>query len=209
MSKKKPLVLTIMDGWGCNPSPANNAVAMARTPNFDRLWASNPHTLIRTDGPFVGLPEGQMGNSEVGHLSIGSGRIIHMDITRIDEMIASGSIFTNSALKAAMAHGRSHSLHLLGLVSDGGVHSQMTHLFALLEMAKREGVERVYVHCFTDGRDKPPHSGVEFIEQLPDLSVGVAHAGVVAMDQVASSLFRNRPFRWNASIGPHLSRAMD
>ncbi len=166
MSKKKPFVLTIMDGWGSNPSPENNAVAMAKTPNFDRLWASNPHTLIRTDGPFVGLPEGQMGNSEVGHLNIGSGRVIRMDITRIDEMIASGSVFANSALKAAMAHGRSHSLHLLGLVSDGGVHSQMTHLFALLDMAKREGVERVYVHCFTDGRDKPPHSGAGFIEQL-------------------------------------------
>lgn len=155
-----------MDGWGHNPSPKNNAVAMARTPNFDRLWASYPHTLIRTDGRFVGLPDGQMGNSEVGHLNIGSGRIVQMDITRIDERIVTGKIFDNGALKAAMRHARSRSLHLLGLVSDGGVHSQLSHLFALLEMAKREGVANVYVHCFTDGRDKPPESGVGFIEQL-------------------------------------------
>ncbi len=164
MSEHKPFVLTIMDGWGHNPSPKNNAVAMARTPNFDRLWASYPHTLLRTDGPFVGLPDGQMGNSEVGHLNIGSGRIVQMDITRIDEMIASEAIFANSVLKAAMS--RARSLHLLGLVSDGGVHSQLSHLFALLEMAKRESVENAYVHCFTDGRDTPPESGAGFIERL-------------------------------------------
>ncbi len=179
MSANKPFVLTIMDGWGHNPSPLNNAVAMARTPNFDRLWASCPHTLLRTDGPFVGLPDGQMGNSEVGHLNIGAGRIVKMDITRIDEAIASAALFDNPALKEAMAHARPRSLHLLGLVSDGGVHAQLSHLFALLEMAKRESVANVYVHCFTDGRDTPPESGAGFIAQL-QASMTALGAGKIA-----------------------------
>jgi 2,3-bisphosphoglycerate-independent phosphoglycerate mutase len=166
MNRPKPFVLTIMDGWGENPDPANNAVAMARTPNFDRLRREFPNTLIRTDGPFVGLPEGQMGNSEVGHLNIGAGRIVKMDITRIDDLIASGEFFEHPVLKEAMASGRRRRLHLLGLTSDGGVHSQLTHLFALLDMAKREGVENTFVHCFTDGRDKPPESGAGYIEEL-------------------------------------------
>ena len=166
MKRPKPLVLTIMDGWGCNPDPKNNAVAMARKPNFERLWAEFPHTLLRTDGPFVGLPEGQMGNSEVGHLNIGAGRIVKMDVTRIDDMIASGEFFSNAVLKKAMEHARGRKLHLLGLVSPGGVHSHTAHLYALLDMAKREGVERVYVHCFTDGRDEPPQSGAGYVEAL-------------------------------------------
>ncbi len=165
-NRPRPVVLTIMDGWGENPNPENNAVAMARTPNFDRLWNGYPHTLIRTDGPFVGLPEGQMGNSEVGHLNIGAGRIVKMDVTRIDDMIASGEFSSNEVLQAAMAHGRPRRLHLLGLVSPGGVHSHTNHLYALLEMAKRKGVERVYVHCFTDGRDVPPQSGAGYIGEL-------------------------------------------
>ncbi len=166
MAPGKPLVLTIMDGWGHNPDPTNNAVAIARTPNFDRLWRDHPHTLIRTDGPFVGLPEGQMGNSEVGHLNIGAGRIVQMDITRIDELIRSGRLRENPALKAAMAHARTSALHLLGLLSDGGVHSQIEHLYALLEVARREGVENVYIHGFTDGRDTPPTSGAQFVGSL-------------------------------------------
>lgn len=166
MPTRKPLVLTIMDGWGHNPDPANNAVALARTPNFDRLWSEYPHTLIRTDGPYVGLPEGQMGNSEVGHLNIGSGRIVKMDITRIDEMIRSQRFGEDPTLKRAMAHAKGSALHLLGLVSDGGVHSQSQHLYALLEVARSEGVERVYVHAFTDGRDTPPKSGIGYLREL-------------------------------------------
>ncbi len=166
MPTRKPLVLTIMDGWGHNPDPANNAVAMARTPNFDRLWAEHPHTLIRTDGPYVGLPEGQMGNSEVGHLNIGSGRIVKMDITRIDELIRGRQLGGNPALKRAMAHAKGSALHLLGLVSDGGVHSQSAHLYALLEVARSEGVENVYVHAFTDGRDTPPNNGAGYLREL-------------------------------------------
>jgi len=166
MSNNKPIVLTIMDGWGHNPDPANNAVAQARKPNFERLWADFPHTFIRTDGPNVGLPEWQMGNSEVGHLNIGAGRVVKMDVTRIDDMIASGEIFSNETLKTAMAHGRASRLHLMGLVSPGGVHSHTGHLYALLEMAKREKVEQVFVHAFTDGRDEPPESGAEYVEAL-------------------------------------------
>jgi 2,3-bisphosphoglycerate-independent phosphoglycerate mutase len=157
-----------MDGWGHNPDPKNNAVAMARKPNFDRLWKEFPHTFIRTDGPFVGLPDGQMGNSEVGHLNIGAGRIIKMDVTRIDDMIESGELAGNKVLQQIMAHGRKKKLHLLGLCSQGGVHSQITHLYALLEMAKKQGVERVYVHCFMDGRDKPPESGIDYIRELQE-----------------------------------------
>ena len=167
MGFSKPLVLTIMDGWGHNPNPANNAVAMARTPTFDRLWEENPHTYIRTDGPFVGLPDGQMGNSEVGHLNIGSGRIVQMDITRIDEMVQARSFDRNPALAAVWERSRTGgALHLMGLLSDGGVHSQAGHLYALLEAAKRQRVKNVFVHAFTDGRDTPPQSGVSHVAQL-------------------------------------------
>ena len=166
MPKGRPLVLTIMDGWGHNPDPANNAVALARTPNFDRLWRTFPRTLIRTDGPFVGLPEGQMGNSEVGHLNIGSGRVIQMDITRIDDLVRSGRLGDNPALRGALAHARGRALHLLGLLSDGGVHSQATHLYALLRVARDAGVDNVFVHAFTDGRDTPPTSGAGHLREL-------------------------------------------
>ncbi len=166
MPSDGPMVLTIMDGWGHNPDPANNAVAIARTPTFDRLWDSYPHTLIRTDGPFVGLPAGQMGNSEVGHLNVGSGRIVQMDITRIDELVRSGRLGASPVLQDAFRHARGRALHLLGLVSDGGVHSQAAHLDALLECCLDAGLERVYVHAFTDGRDTPPTSGAGFVEAL-------------------------------------------
>lgn len=166
MKRPHPLILTIMDGWAYNPDPENNAVAMARKPNFDRLWKSYPHTLIRTDGAFVGLPDGQMGNSEVGHLSIGAGRIVEMDVSRIDDMIESGEFFSNAVLLKAMERAGTGKLHLLGLTSQGGVHSRLSHLFALLEMARRHGVMEVFVHCFTDGRDEPPESGADDIEDL-------------------------------------------
>lgn len=166
MPAAEPLVLTIMDGWGHNPDPANNAVALARTPNFDRLRATYPSTLIRTDGPYVGLPDGQMGNSEVGHLNIGSGRIVQMDITRIDELVRTGRLGENQMLREAMAHARSSALHLLGLLSGGGVHSHIEHLYALLRVARQEGVERVYLHGFTDGRDTPPNSGLQTLKEL-------------------------------------------
>ncbi|HXY47941.1 MAG TPA: 2,3-bisphosphoglycerate-independent phosphoglycerate mutase [Terriglobales bacterium] len=166
--RPKPLVLIILDGWGYSPQSEANAIALARKPTYDRLLREYPNTLIHTSGPFVGLPEGQMGNSEVGHLNIGAGRIVHMDITRIDLMIRTGDFFSQPTLVAAMKHARSggRRLHLFGLVSDGGVHSQQEHLYALLKMAKQQGVDRVFVHCFMDGRDTLPTNGAGYLQQL-------------------------------------------
>ena len=167
MAKRpKPIVLTVLDGWGYRPETQGNAIALARKPTYDELLRKFPNTLIQTSGPFVGLPEGQMGNSEVGHLNIGAGRVVHMDITRIDLLIANKQLDQVPLFQQAMERGRQSQLHLLGLLSDGGVHSHIDHLFALLEMAKREKVEKVFVHCFMDGRDTPPNSGRDYVRQL-------------------------------------------
>ena len=165
---KKPLILMILDGWGINPSPDNNAVALADTPNLDRLLDSYPATTIRTSGMAVGLPEGQMGNSEVGHLNLGAGRIVYQDLTRISKSIQDGDFFSNPVLldciaKVKQSGGR---LHLAGLLSDGGVHSHNSHLYALLELARQQGITDVFVHCLLDGRDTPPQSGIEYLAQL-------------------------------------------
>jgi len=165
-TRPKPVILTVLDGWGFSPETTGNAIALARTPNYSEFLKKFPHTLVHTSGPFVGLPEGQMGNSEVGHLNIGAGRIIHMDITRVDLAIESGAFFKEELLLGAMQRGREGQLHLLGLVSDGGVHSHNEHLYALLRMAREHKVERVFVHCFMDGRDTPPNSGIDFLRQL-------------------------------------------
>jgi 2,3-bisphosphoglycerate-independent phosphoglycerate mutase len=168
MTRPKPLILIILDGWGYRAETKANAIALARKPTYDRLLSEYPNTLIHTSGPFVGLPEGQMGNSEVGHLNIGAGRIVHMDITRIDLMIQNGEFFSHPVLLAAMKHARvsERRLHLFGLVSDGGVHSQQAHLYALLKMAKQSGADRVFVHAFMDGRDTLPTNGAGYLEQL-------------------------------------------
>jgi 2,3-bisphosphoglycerate-independent phosphoglycerate mutase len=158
--------LTVLDGWGFRAESKGNAIALARKPNYDRLLAEFPNSLIHTSGPAVGLPEGQMGNSEVGHLNMGAGRIVHMDITRIDQAIATGALFHEELLLGAMQRGRERQLHLLGLLSDGGVHSHIDHLFALLRMAQQNKVERVFIHCFLDGRDTPPHSGIDYVRRL-------------------------------------------
>jgi 2,3-bisphosphoglycerate-independent phosphoglycerate mutase len=167
MAKRpKPIVLTVLDGWGYRAETKGNAIALARKPTYDELLKKFPNTLVHTSGPYVGLPEGQMGNSEVGHLNIGAGRIVHMDITRIDLLIQSKKFFEVPLFLQAMERGRQQQLHLMGLLSDGGVHSHINHLFALLEMAKQQKVEHVFVHCFIDGRDTPPHSGRDFVRQL-------------------------------------------
>ena len=168
MPRPKPLILIILDGWGYRAETKANAIALARKPTYDRLLREYPNTLIHTSGPFVGLPQGQMGNSEVGHLNIGAGRIVHMDITRIDLMVQNGELFSHPVLLQAMRHARSgeRRLHLFGLVSDGGVHSQQAHLYALLKMAKQNGLERVFVHAFMDGRDTLPTNGAGYLEQL-------------------------------------------
>jgi 2,3-bisphosphoglycerate-independent phosphoglycerate mutase len=167
MSKRKrPIILTVLDGWGYRAETSGNAIALARKPAYDELIQNFPNTLIHTSGPYVGLPEGQMGNSEVGHMNMGAGRIVHMDITRIDLLIANKQLQNVPLFKQAMERGRAHQLHLMGLLSDGGVHSHIQHLFALLEMARQSGVKNVFVHCFMDGRDTPPHSGESFVRQL-------------------------------------------
>src|SRR6266436_5900797 len=168
MTRPKPLILIILDGWGYRAETKANAIALARKPTYDRLLREYPNTLIHTSGKYVGLPDGQMGNSEVGHLNIGAGRIVHMDITRIDLMIQNGEFFRHPVLLAAMKHARTggRRLHIFGLVSDGGVHSHITHLYALLKMAKQNSVDHVFVHAFMDGRDTLPTSGAGYLEQL-------------------------------------------
>ncbi len=168
MPRPKPLVLVILDGWGYRAETKANAIALARKPVYDRFLREYPNTLIHTSGPFVGLPEGQMGNSEVGHLNMGAGRIVHMDITRIDLMIRNGEFFSDPVLVEAMKNARTggRKLHLFGLLSDGGVHSRQEHLYALLKMAKEQGVERVFVHAFMDGRDTLPTNGAGYLEKL-------------------------------------------
>ncbi len=166
--KKRPVALLILDGFGYNPSDAGNAVKAARTPNIDRLRQNWPHTLIRTSGMDVGLPDGQMGNSEVGHTNIGAGRIVYQELTRITKAAREGDFAHNPAIQAALgncsANGR--ALHLYGLLSDGGVHSHNTHLYALLRLARDAGLDQVYVHAFFDGRDVPPDSSLGFTREL-------------------------------------------
>src|SRR5207302_1218840 len=166
--RPKPLLLVILDGWGYRAEREANAVALANKPTYDKLLREYPNTLINTSGRYVGLPNGQMGNSEVGHLNIGAGRIVHMDITKIDVMIENGEFFRNPVLLRAMQHARTggRQLHLFGLLSDGGVHSHQNHLYALLRMAKQNGVDRAYVHCFMDGRDTLPTNGAVYLQQL-------------------------------------------
>jgi 2,3-bisphosphoglycerate-independent phosphoglycerate mutase len=165
---KQPLLLMILDGWGVNPHPENNAIALARTPNMTRLCAEYPCVDIGTSGMSVGLPEGQMGNSEVGHLNIGAGRIVYQELTRISKAISDGDFFTNPVLLDCIdrTKGAGGRLHLAGLLSDGGVHSHNTHLYALLELARQQGVKEVFIHCLLDGRDTPPKSGAEYLAQL-------------------------------------------
>ncbi len=168
--KNKVTMLMILDGFGDNPNKDGNAIKLAKTPNIDELMKKYPHTDIYTSGLHVGLPEGQMGNSEVGHTNIGAGRIVYQELTRITKSIEEGEFFTNQEFINAIDNcKKNHSkLHILGLVSDGGVHSHIRHLYGLLEMTKRRDFEDVYVHCFLDGRDTPPASGESYIMQLQE-----------------------------------------
>jgi 2,3-bisphosphoglycerate-independent phosphoglycerate mutase len=165
---ESPVMLIILDGWGYNPKLEGNAVEAANTPVFDKLMAEKPHTLIGASGMDVGLPEGQMGNSEVGHLNIGAGRIVYQELTRITKSIADRDFFENPALLGAVRNAKAtgNALHLMGLVSDGGVHSHLEHLKALVELAAREALSEVYIHVFLDGRDTAPTSGIRFVEEL-------------------------------------------
>ncbi len=166
----KPTILMILDGWGINPETEGNAVAQSGTPFLNGLRETYPHTRLKCSGEDVGLPAGIMGNSEVGHLNIGAGRIVYQDLLRIDKAIEDGSFFNNAALSGIMTRLQETggALHLMGLVSDGGVHSQLTHLIALLDMAREKGVARTIVHAITDGRDTPPHGGAGYMQQVQD-----------------------------------------
>ena len=163
---KKPVALIIMDGFGESNNTVGNAVKEAKTPNLDRIQATYPNTLIKASGLDVGLPDGQMGNSEVGHTNIGAGRIVYQDLTRITKAIEDGDFFTNEILCKAMDNAKEHAVHIMGLLSDGGVHSHIDHLKALIKMAKEKGVEKVYVHAFTDGRDTDPQSGLGYAQEI-------------------------------------------
>lgn len=188
--KHKPLMLMILDGWGKAPAGPANAITAANTPVLDKLFAENPHALLECSGMAVGLPEGQMGNSEVGHTNIGAGRVVYQELTRITKSISDGDFFENPALLKAIhqAKAQNGKVHLMGLLSDGGVHSHITHLFALLELCKKEGVEPC-VHCFLDGRDTPPESGAGYLRQLEEKlaalggRLGVISGRFYAMDR--------------------------
>jgi 2,3-bisphosphoglycerate-independent phosphoglycerate mutase len=178
MKIPKPLILIILDGWGINPKTEGNAIYHACTPVMDRILSQYPHTTLDAAGEAVGLPKSQMGNSEVGHLNLGSGRVVYQDITRINRSIEEGDFFSNKPLIAALEHARirGSSLHLIGLLSDGGVHSHLNHLFALLDMAVSAGQKKVYVHAFLDGRDVPPRCAEEYIikteKKIDELGTG-------------------------------------
>ena len=166
----RPTMLVILDGFGLNEKTQGNAVAKADKPELDRIFSKYPSTRLQASGSFVGLPDGQMGNSEVGHLNIGAGRIVYQELTRITKSVEDGDFFNNEALNNAMNHvlKNKSALHITGLLSDGGVHSHIRHLFAILEMAEKKGVKNVYVHCFLDGRDVPPRCALTYIDQLEE-----------------------------------------
>ncbi|MBI4447103.1 MAG: 2,3-bisphosphoglycerate-independent phosphoglycerate mutase [Acidobacteria bacterium] len=194
MSKPPVLVLAILDGWGLSTRSEGNAIALAQTPTLDMLYSRFPWVSLNASGPAVGLPEGQMGNSEVGHLNIGVGRVAYQDITQIDRAIESGDFFRNAALTGFLEAARGRSLHLLGLVSDGGVHSHIRHLFALLRLAKQMQIARVFIHAFTDGRDTYPRAGIDYLRAVRD------QAREIGLGQIASISGRyyamDRDKRW-------------
>ncbi|MEN6413888.1 MAG: 2,3-bisphosphoglycerate-independent phosphoglycerate mutase [Veillonellales bacterium] len=192
-----PIALLILDGWGIGrPDDPSNAIANSATPHMNLLPELYPATSLACSGEAVGLPEGQMGNSEVGHLNIGAGRVVYQELTRITKAIATGEFFDNRVLRRVMEQAKAGRgvLHLMGLLSDGGVHSHIRHLYALLEMAKRQGISQVYVHCFLDGRDVPPSSGIEYVK---DLENKMAELGIGRIASIAGRYYAmDRDKRW-------------
>ena len=195
--KDKVTMLMILDGFGDNPNKDGNAIKLANTPNIDKLIKKYPNTDIYTSGKYVGLPDGQMGNSEVGHTNIGAGRIVYQELTRITKAIEDGDFFSNPELVEAIENCKKNNskLHILGLLSDGGVHSHIRHLFAILELAKRKDFENVYVHCFMDGRDTPPTSGESYIMKLEEK---MKEKGVGKIATISGRFYAmDRDKRWN------------
>jgi len=197
---KKPYALIIMDGFGVNERTEGNAIKAANTPNIDKYFATCPNTIVHASGMDVGLPDGQMGNSEVGHTNIGAGRIVYQELTRITKSIEDGDFFENEALMGAVENCKKNgtALHLMGLLSSGGVHSHNKHLYGLLNLAKKNGLEKVYVHCFLDGRDVPPSSGEEFVREL------VEEIRKIGVGEIASVMGRyyamDRDNRWERVV---------
>ncbi|MFZ5586416.1 MAG: 2,3-bisphosphoglycerate-independent phosphoglycerate mutase, partial [Thermodesulfobacteriota bacterium] len=195
-AKQGPLALVILDGWGLRNDTHGNAIKLARTPHMDSYYQQYPWTSLVCSGEDVGLPAGQMGNSEVGHLNIGAGRIVYQELTRISREIRQGGFFRNDVLLGAVNHARlfGGALHLMGLLSDGGVHSHIEHLLALIDLAKQQGLSKVYVHCFLDGRDVPPSSALEYMNTL------TAHLQKTGTGRVATVMGRyyamDRDKRW-------------
>jgi len=200
----RPVVLLILDGWGHRDDPADNALAQADLPHWRRLWATRPHTLIHTEGRHVGLPDGQMGNSEVGHMNLGAGRIVYQDLTRIDAAIEDGSFFDNPELRAACAAAKAgdNTLHVMGLLSPGGVHSHERHIFAMLQLAHREQVPKVAVHAFLDGRDTPPRSAQASLDALQAECDALGNARIASISGRYYAMDRDQ--RWE-----RLHRAWD
>jgi len=192
-----PVVLVILDGWGYSEDKRGNAIAAAKTPIMDSLWAAYPHTLIRTSGKAVGLPEGQMGNSEVGHLNIGAGRVVPQELVRISDAVEDGSIDLNPALVKICqeVNSRNGKLHLVGLCSEGGVHSHISHLLGLLDLAKKQQVAQVLIHAITDGRDTPPTEGIKVIQKLQDY---IDQAGIGQIVTISGRYYAmDRDNRWD------------
>ena len=190
MSKKNLVMLVIMDGFGIRENTYGNAIAAAKKPNLDRIFAKYPHTLIQASGEAVGLPEGQMGNSEVGHMNIGAGRVVFQSLTRVNIAVRDKTLDKMPAIHEAIEHAKkNHSaLHVMGLMSDGGVHSHINHIIYLMNAAREAGVEQVYVHAFLDGRDVPPKSAKEYLTMLQDachegVKIGVVTGRYYAMDR--------------------------
>jgi len=196
LKQPDPVLFMILDGWGCSREEEGNAVTRAHTPNMDYFQENYPFTMLEASGEAVGLPEGQMGNSEVGHLNIGAGRIVYQEITRIDKSIKTGDFFENESLCGAVEHAikNDSALHLMGLVSDGGVHSHLEHLKALLDLARRRGLNRVFIHAILDGRDTPPNSAEEYLKELKDYC---AATGVGVISTVTGRYYAmDRDRRW-------------
>jgi 2,3-bisphosphoglycerate-independent phosphoglycerate mutase len=200
----KPVLLIILDGFGYREPDPYNAISTAHTPNWDRLWQHHPHTLIHASGSAVGLPSGQMGNSEVGHLNIGAGRVVYQDFTRIDLAIQSGHFYGNLAIQDVIQQvkSRGSALHVFGLVSDGGVHSHETHIHAMLEMAAREGVDKLYMHAFLDGRDTPPKCAEVYLKRLQDKLDALGRGRIASIIGRYYAMDRDR--RW-----PRVKQAYD
>lgn len=195
-NNQRPVMLLIMDGFGLNPGDDSNAIEAANTPNFDRYWSKYPHTQIGASGLSVGLPDGQMGNSEVGHLNFGAGRVVYQEVTRIDKSILDGDFYENKVLNESIdrAAANGKSVHLMGLLSDGKVHSSMEHLYGLLELCKRKNFDKVYIHAYMDGRDTSPTSGVGFIQQALDKIVEIGVGKIISV--IGRYFAMDRDKRW-------------